>query len=143
MPPVRKLGRFRRIRAMQISNPQKPAFRLSLTPLIDVVFLLLVFFMLASTFTRYTGLEVSGGKSGAAVGSPKEIALVRVHNARQLDLNGKPVNLEELPAALSALAGESRLKVAIKPGTQAKLQDVVDVMERVRVEVVSDVLVVR
>ncbi|WP_367714863.1 biopolymer transporter ExbD [Nitratireductor sp. GISD-1A_MAKvit] len=34
---------------------------LSLTSLIDVIFLLLLFFMLSSTFTRFASVEISGG----------------------------------------------------------------------------------
>ena len=41
--------------------------RLSMTSLIDVIFLLLLFFMLSSTFTRFAELELAAGGTG---GSP-------------------------------------------------------------------------
>ncbi|HSF64459.1 MAG TPA: biopolymer transporter ExbD [Paracoccaceae bacterium] len=37
---------------------------LSLTSLVDVIFLLLIFFMLATTFTRTTDLPLAGGWPG-------------------------------------------------------------------------------
>ena len=43
---------------MQLSRPRPSARRISLTPLIDVVFLLLIFFMVSTTFTKESHLEI-------------------------------------------------------------------------------------
>ncbi|MEO1283127.1 MAG: biopolymer transporter ExbD, partial [Pseudomonadota bacterium] len=45
------------------AQPQRK-FPLSLTPLIDVVFLLLIFFMLASTFLKFSAMPIAGAKGG-------------------------------------------------------------------------------
>ena len=55
---------------MRISEAGAGKRRLSLTPVIDVVFLLLLFFMLASTFTRFANVEI--GLAGKAVAPAKE-----------------------------------------------------------------------
>ncbi len=44
---------------MHISEPLPARRRISLTPLIDVIFLLLMFFMLSSTFARFADLDVA------------------------------------------------------------------------------------
>ncbi|MCY4214799.1 MAG: biopolymer transporter ExbD [Gammaproteobacteria bacterium] len=46
----------------------KPARRISLTPLIDVVFILLVFFMLETTFRQEGGVELLSSQPGSASG---------------------------------------------------------------------------
>ncbi len=46
----------------------RPARRISLTPLIDVVFILLVFFMLETTFRQEGGVELLSGQPGSASG---------------------------------------------------------------------------
>ena len=47
-------------------GPPRPARRPSLTPMIDVVFLLLVFFMLAARFGQDTRLPMSTAGGAAA-----------------------------------------------------------------------------
>ena len=49
---------------MRIDTPIRRGRRLSLTSLIDVIFLLLLFFMLSSTFTKFSEVEITGGRSG-------------------------------------------------------------------------------
>jgi biopolymer transport protein ExbD len=129
---------------MRIDRPARKKSRISLTPLIDVVFLLLIFFMLASTFLHYNGLDLAGGRSGAAQKNELEqLVLVRIKNGAVLDINGKPIHLSQLTGELEALGRDKELKVAIKPMEGVKVQDVVDVIERARIKAVRDVMVVK
>jgi biopolymer transport protein ExbD len=67
-----------------------------MTPLIDVIFLLLLFFMLSSTFSSFGEIELSQATTGVATtGAPSERAFVQLGAAR-LVLNGAPVTLAEL-----------------------------------------------
>ena len=129
---------------MRIERAARKKHYISLTPLIDVVFLLLVFFMLASTFLRYTGFDLSGGRSGAVRGADvSDLVIVRVTGSSAIDGNGKPVALGQLREELASLASSEGLKVAVKPMGNANVQDVVDVIERARIDAVSEVMVVR
>lgn len=47
-----------------MSKPRKRRGKLSLTSLIDVIFLLLLFFMLTSTFSKFSEIELSAASSG-------------------------------------------------------------------------------
>jgi biopolymer transport protein ExbD len=128
---------------MQINPPRYRTLRLNLTPLIDVVFLLLVFFMVTSTFVKYTGLDMSSGRSGVVTTQIRDLVIIRVHGEGRIDINGRPFKLDDVTNELVALAGDRKLKVAIKPDEKTNLQDVVDVIERARIDQVQDVLVVR
>ena len=69
-----------------------------MTPLIDVIFLLLLFFMLSSTFSSFGEIELSQATAGAvAPGTPTERVFVQL-GAKRLVLNGVPVTLDELVA---------------------------------------------
>lgn len=128
---------------MRIERPARKRNYISLTPLIDVVFLLLVFFMLASTFLRYTGFDISGGRSGAVHSADvNDLVLVRVKGGSDIDVNGKPVELGQLRSELTSLSDGKKLKVAVKPVEDANVQDVVDVIEAARIDAVSEVMVV-
>ena len=66
---------------MKLPQSQRFRPRISLTPLIDVVFLLLVFFMLASTFLKFNYLPLTAGGEGAGAPSLSETVIVRVRQA--------------------------------------------------------------
>ena len=62
---------------MSLSRPRRAA-RIGLTPLIDVVFILLVFFMLASSFLEWRALEIRIPTFGSASSDADEPLRVRV-----------------------------------------------------------------
>lgn len=79
----------------------RPRRRPNLTPMIDVVFLLLVFFMLASRFgvERALPLALATGGGGDYAGPPRLVELL----PGGLALNGVPTPAPALVPALSAL----------------------------------------
>ncbi|EPX75450.1 Biopolymer transport protein ExbD/TolR [Salipiger mucosus DSM 16094] len=70
-----------------------------MTSLIDVIFLLLLFFMLSSTFTRFSEVQLSAAGTGGAPGELRPVFLQLA--ADRLTLNGTSVPLENLPARLA------------------------------------------
>lgn len=77
---------------------------IDLTPLIDVVFMLLVFFIMTTTFSRPV-LDIILPKSETAENPsnrPKEL-LIGVKADGSLHHNDKPVSKEELPALLDSM----------------------------------------
>jgi len=69
----------------------------SLTPLIDVVFILLVFFMLASSFSTEQVIDMlTPADTQSSPEGPAGAALVRVAPDGSLDLNGEPLSRPEL-----------------------------------------------
>lgn len=118
---------------MQLNDTNtKRARKLSLTPLIDVVFLLLIFFMLASTFTTFKTLPLAVGGSTNAAGDLKKIMLLRIREAEALELNGQVMQAEEIRAALKAHAETAEAKLIIRPATGTSVQTLVTVMDMAR-----------
>ncbi|MEY8838289.1 biopolymer transporter ExbD [Cribrihabitans sp. XS_ASV171] len=69
---------------------------MSLTALIDVVFLLLLFFMLTSTFSSFGEIELNrSGGTQAEADQPLQRAFVQL-GANELALNGAPVDLPSI-----------------------------------------------
>lgn len=105
--------------------------RMSLTPMIDVVFLLLIFFMLAARFGLDGALTLAtGGAASGAVweGPPRLIEFA----PDVLYLNGQPVTAEALLAALPALMPGADAPVVLRPLEGANLQHLVDLAEALR-----------
>lgn len=74
--------------------------RLALTSLIDVIFLLLMYFMLSTTFTRFGEVRLMTAAQGSAVPSFDAPRFVQL-SPSGLALNGQVVSLEQLQLALA------------------------------------------
>ena len=98
---------------MHIERGWSKRKRLSLTPLIDVIFLLLLFFMLSSTFTRFSQVEIKSGSSSLGT-ITKPDAILMLH-AETAILNGDPITKETLPSRLDDLveSGAKSLVIAV------------------------------
>jgi biopolymer transport protein ExbD len=104
----------------------RPRRRPSLTPMIDVVFLLLVFFMLAARFGQEGGLDLRiAGADGAAWEGPPRLVQVADGDLR---LNGQAVDEAGLVQALTRLMETDGDLVLIQPAEGVALQRLLDVM---------------
>jgi len=112
-----------------------------MTSLIDVIFLLLLFFMLSSTFTRFAEVDLTADGPGGAVSGARP-AFLQLEPDR-LRLNGEELALDALPEALrDRLAGAEKLPllVSLRGGVSAqRLTDLLVVLRRLP-EVTATVL---
>ena len=107
----------------------RPRRRMNLTPMIDVVFLLLVFFMMVSRFGGQHGLPMAVAGAGGAVwqGPPRLVDVEKVG----VTLNGLPVT--DLAAALRPLMASPEDPVILR-AKGADVQALVAVMEGLRAQ---------
>ncbi len=116
----------------------------SLTALVDVVFLLLLFFMLASTFSRFSVIEVGLGGSGQPTAATTlESVLLSVDAEGKLFVNGAPVAASALAETLLALGDADTQRILLRPTSRATAQDIVSALEVARAAAAGDVILVR
>jgi biopolymer transport protein ExbD len=130
---------------MQIGKPAPIRKPIPLTPLVDIVFLLLMFFMLSSTFTKFGALDLDAatGRANGAAAKTFPGAIIVISDALHVTLNGKAVEAGELAHRLNELKGSGVEKAAIRPGPVATVQDLVTVLEVARRSAITDLIVVR
>jgi biopolymer transport protein ExbD len=102
--------------------------RLTLTPLIDVIFLLLLFFMLSSTFSRFSQVPVAAPATGMAAAPGKAGALLVVR-ADSYTLNGEVKELSSLAAALEEVMVKGAARLMIIVDETASAQNFVGALE--------------
>ena len=122
-------------------GPRRHPRRMSLTPMIDVVFLLLIFFMLSSRFGLDAVLPIAGGAEGAGSewqGAPR---LIDVATDAVL-LNGVETAQADLPDALRPLMPDDGGAVVLRPRDGADLQRVVSVMDELTVAGFGNIILV-
>ena len=75
---------------------------LDMTPLIDVVFLLLIFFMLTASFTQAQRLKVELPKAEQGESSPDQSKdwTIEIDETEHYALNGEALSLEQLELRL-------------------------------------------
>ena len=95
---------------MRFRSENEENFSLDLTPLVDVVFLLLIFFMVSTVFIdfkRQMDISLPSSKSSA----PSEVlepVKVELTIDRQIFLNGEKINLKEFESALSKISASKK-----------------------------------
>ena len=122
---------------------QRRRAAISLTPLIDVVFILLVFFMLASSFLDWRAIALDA--PGRAGGGPAMEGALLVEVRRDgLRLSGEPVSLQSLEArAATAVAERAGQKVLVRPDEGVPLQQTVRVLDRLTAAGVTQLSLIR
>lgn len=117
---------------MNFRHARRPDVSINLTPLIDVVFLLLIFFMVSTSFSELTQLTVNLPEADGAR-APDEIGLIVViDSAGNVTVGGDPVpnEAEGLYRALEAAAnGNVDVPVTLSADAMTPHQYVVMVLD--------------
>ena len=113
------------------SNARRRA-RISLTPLIDVVFILLVFFMLASSFLDWRSIDM-GSTAAAGSGGGVEGALLVEVQPGSVRFAGEVLSLRELQERIGqALADQPSRRILLRPRPGVSIQRMVTVLDGLR-----------
>jgi len=119
---------------LKFRRQQRDEVGINLTPLIDVVFLLLIFFMVSTTFTRETQLSIDLPE---AQGTPMETVEgqieILVAESGSYRVNGTELadnRMRTLQAAIYKIStGDTTMPMIISADAQAAHQDVVQAMD--------------
>ena len=129
---------------MKFSTPEIEEVSINLTPLIDIVFLLLIFFMVSTTFQRETELEIALPEASTeAPSEPAVSALILEIDATgayrlSTKQSGKrsdfaSVNIEQLSEKLKGLSAKNdTATLVIKADAKTPYQAVVQALDAAR-----------
>ncbi len=122
---------------LELERGQK---EINITPLVDMVFLLLIFFMLTSSFIVTPGIKVNLPKAVSAEAVKEENFNVTVNNDNLIYVEGSPVTRRELSERLEKMIREDRQQpVLIKADKEVRLGSVVEVWDICRKAGISQV----
>ena len=86
---------------------------INISPLIDIVFLLLIFFMVTSVFVEETGIEIQKPSAMSAQDLEKNSILLAVTAEGEVYFDGQPVPINGLRALVARLIRERERPVII------------------------------
>ncbi|HEY9200599.1 MAG TPA: biopolymer transporter ExbD [Gammaproteobacteria bacterium] len=119
---------------MNLKPKRNDELDLNLTPLIDVVFLLLIFFMVSTTFEKTARLKVDLPQASAeAEQQPAEKIILGIDVEGRYYINDRQLvntQLKTLKLALSKVAGDNReMPVVLRADAKTPHQAVVTAMD--------------
>ncbi len=115
-------------RHTELEHGLKP---IDIAPLIDMVFQLLIFFMLTSSFIMQPGIKVNLPKAVTSEVVKYENVEVVISSENVIYINGKVLNLQELKTLLKQAAG-AKGSILIKADRRASLGRIVEVWDMCR-----------
>ncbi len=121
-----------------MSSPSRRRRLISLTPLIDVVFILLVFFMLAATLVDRRQIELATTSETAATAAGDAAILVRLRPGGP-SLEGEALTLDRLVERLADQTGD---RILLEPLAGVTLETVVAVLDRLAAAGLTDLALV-
>ena len=117
-------------------KPKRPGIRMDMTPMVDVAFLLLIFFMVTTVFRRPLAMEINMPEPGASVMVPESNVMTMYVMASDLVLakTGKgspePIDWKIIETTLEdAQRANSNLIVLVKVDPDAKYERMVEMMD--------------
>ncbi len=116
---------------MGIVGRKREPVQLDLTALIDVVFILVIFVVLAASFQRMRELSVTLPQAAEGAVADASALTVQVPVSGPLQLVGQSVTEQQLPQALEAQRGAER-GVLLQLDAEASVQRAVRILTLVR-----------
>ncbi|TMV11345.1 ExbD/TolR family protein [Arenibacterium halophilum] len=115
-----------------LTRPARAGPLISLVPMIDVMLILLVFFMVTSTYLNLDMIPAVQQQNSATAGpaTAGETVMIRLGAGGDPVVSGRPVAMADLTADLRArLADAPDLRVLILPSGAARTQALISVMD--------------
>lgn len=113
-----------------------------IAPLIDIVFILLIFFLVTTTFNRDTGVQVARPQATVSRSLESSSMRVSVTAGGHVYTDGRRVSLDELRSKVSAFVSRERDRtVVVIPDGDLPSKKLVEVMDAARLGGARDVAV--
>ena len=117
---------------MNFRQLRRPEVSINLTPLIDVVFLLLIFFMISASFSEMTQLVVDLPEAEGVAEATDTALMLSIDATGSMTLNGEPVSSD--PQRLSEairlhIRGNTDIPVTLSADAMTPHQYVVTAMD--------------
>jgi biopolymer transport protein ExbD len=121
---------------------KEPAVGLNMTPLIDMVFILLVFFVVNTSFVKETGVEIERPSAKSAVKQEQATILIAVNHEGEIWIDKQRVDLRALRGHIERLHAESpEGSVVVLADSKSQTGVVMQVVDQARLSGIAKVAV--
>ncbi len=125
---------------MKVVQEQNDNEEIDMTPMLDVVFILLIFFIVTASFVKEAGIEVNRPEAATAVKKERANILVAITDKGDVWINKRHVDIRSVQANIERLKAENpQGTVVIQADKKATTDTLIKVMDAARSAGVYDV----
>ena len=112
----------------------------NITPMLDVVFILLIFFIVTANFIKEPGLEINRPDSETSEITENAAILIAIGAAGEIYMDGRRIDVRQVKANVIRLIAENpQGSVVIQADVKSTAEKIVAVMDEVREAGVVDI----
>ncbi|MDD2399374.1 MAG: biopolymer transporter ExbD [Sulfurovum sp.] len=127
---------------MRIRPKKQEVDNVDVSPLIDMVFILLIFFMVTTTFVKDMKLDINRPSATSASKADSKVIRVYIDNASQVYIDNQPVQLWAIQSKIRDLLRTSTDKsVLVITDETIPVETLIDVVDECRMSGAKDVAV--
>lgn len=121
------------MRRFNSSNNQDQEASVDITPMLDVVFIMLIFFIVTATFVKLSGIEVDPPQASTSVVQEKANILIAIDANNKIWINRREVDFRALRPNIERLHAENpKGSVVIQADKMSRNETLVKVMDASR-----------
>lgn len=125
---------------MRLRKRNEEEAGIDMTPMLDIVFIMLIFFIVTTSFVKESGIEVSRPSAATATQQERANILIGISEGNEIWIEKRRVDLRSVRANIEKLHAENpEGAVVIQADQGAKTGTLIQVMDQVRLAGVSNV----
>lgn len=106
---------------------------IDITPMMDIVFIMLIFFIVTTSFVKEAGIDVNKPEAAQAQKKPSATIFIAVRANGEVWMDKRPVDVERVAANIERLVAESPTDtVIIQADKEAQHGRVMEVMDQIK-----------
>lgn len=127
-------------RGFQNLTPEAEEGEIDITPMLDVVFIMLIFFIVTASFVKESGIEVNRPDASTSSAKPRANILIAINDTGEIWINKRKVEETQVRANIERLHAENpQGTVVVQADEEARTKTLVAVMDAARAAGVYDV----
>ena len=127
---------------MKLLEKQAKKIGINLTPLIDVLFILIIFFTVSSTFLEQPGIELQLPEAESSQSYTAQKVIVYVDNEENVFLNDDPVKIENVAKAVESLiSAQTDKSVVLHADEDASHGVIINIMDLLRKQGIYKIII--
>ncbi len=130
-----------RFSKFQTSSPDAENSEINISPLIDVVFILLIFFIVTTVFVEETGLEIQKPRAASQEDLKKNSILIGISASGTVHYGGREIGVGGVRSVVRRLLMQESMPVIIQSDRQTPTDATVQVMDEAKLAGASQVFV--
>ncbi len=104
-----------------------------MTPMLDIVFILLIFFIVTTSFVKEKGFLVGKDEASKQTSAPSENIMIHIDQNDIVYFNNKAVDVIRIPARVEYFtANHATENILLRPHAETNYQKVVEVLDQLQ-----------